>query len=76
MYVALDQDYVTEEISNNYKCSSGYQHIRMKVARTSENQEKAYLNPKTSQSWIEEYEEVIRGINGFINYIFATRKAH
>jgi len=30
---------------------------------------KGYLNPENSQTWIEEYEEVIRGINGYVNYI-------
>jgi len=27
---------------------------------------KCYLNPETSQDWVEEYEEIIRGINGYI----------
>jgi len=30
---------------------------------------KGYLDFKQSQRWIEEYEEVIRGINGFTRYI-------
>jgi four helix bundle protein len=30
---------------------------------------KDYLDPNQSQSWVEEYEEVIRGINGYIRYI-------
>ena len=30
---------------------------------------KGYLNSEQSQSWVEEYEEVIRGINGYIRYI-------
>jgi four helix bundle protein len=30
---------------------------------------KEYLNPEQSQSWVEEYEEVIRGINGYIRYV-------
>ncbi|MFH1702682.1 MAG: four helix bundle protein [Nitrospirota bacterium] len=36
---------------------------------------KAYLDSKTSQAWIEEYEEVIRGINGYVNYIRSKRGA-
>jgi four helix bundle protein len=30
---------------------------------------KNYLDPNQSQNWVEEYEEVIRGINGYIRYI-------
>lgn len=30
---------------------------------------KQYLDPRQSQSWVEEYEEVIKGINGYIRYI-------
>lgn len=30
---------------------------------------KGYLHPKESQQWVEEYEEIIRGINGYIRYI-------
>ncbi len=30
---------------------------------------KGYLNPEQSQGWVEQYEEVIRGINGYIRYI-------
>jgi len=30
---------------------------------------KNYLDSKRSQRWVEEYEEVIRGINGFTRYI-------
>lgn len=30
---------------------------------------KEYLSPKKSQEWVEAYEEVIRGINGYIRYI-------
>lgn len=30
---------------------------------------KEYLDSKQSQKWVEEYEEVIRGINGYIRYI-------
>ena len=28
-----------------------------------------YLDPKQSQVCVEEYEEIIRGINGYIRYI-------
>lgn len=34
---------------------------------------KDYLDPKQSQSWVEEYEEIIRGINGYIRYIREKR---
>lgn len=30
---------------------------------------KGYLDSDQSQRWVEEYEEVIRGINGYIRYI-------
>jgi four helix bundle protein len=30
---------------------------------------KNYLGPNQSQSWVEQYEEIIRGINGYIRYI-------
>lgn len=30
---------------------------------------KGYLKPEQSQKYVEEYEEVIRGINGYIRYI-------
>lgn len=30
---------------------------------------KGYLNPEQSQVWVEQYEEIIRGINGYIRYI-------
>ncbi len=30
---------------------------------------KGYMDSKLSQRWVEEYEEVIRGINGYIRYI-------
>lgn len=30
---------------------------------------KNYLDSEQSQRWVEEYEEIIRGINGYINYI-------
>ena len=29
---------------------------------------KDYLEPEQSQKWVEDYEEVIRGINGYIRY--------
>ncbi len=34
---------------------------------------KEYLEPKQSQNWVERYEEVIRGINGYIRYIRKKR---
>jgi four helix bundle protein len=30
---------------------------------------KDYLDSEQSQKWVEEYEEVIRGINGYVRYI-------
>ena len=36
---------------------------------------KDYLNPEQSQGWVEQYEEVVRGINGYIRYI-RKRKVH
>jgi four helix bundle protein len=30
---------------------------------------KRYLDSEKSQTWVEQYEEVIRGINGYIRYI-------
>lgn len=30
---------------------------------------KGYLEPEQSQKWVEQYEEVIRGINGYTRYI-------
>ncbi|MFB0552820.1 MAG: four helix bundle protein [Phycisphaerae bacterium] len=36
---------------------------------------KGYLDSKQSQKWVEEYEEVIRGINGFTRYIRKKKDA-
>ena len=30
---------------------------------------KGYLAPELSQEWVERYEEVVRGINGYVRYI-------
>ena len=30
---------------------------------------KSYLDASQSQEWVEQYEEIIRGINGYIRYI-------
>ncbi len=30
---------------------------------------KDYLNREQSQKWVEEYEELIRGINGYVRYV-------
>jgi four helix bundle protein len=30
---------------------------------------KSYLEPEQSQNWVERYEEVIRGINGYVRYV-------
>lgn len=49
-------------------------HIARKEAGETQNQIRKlagrnYLNPNQSQRLVEEYEEVIRGINGFIRYV-------
>lgn len=49
-------------------------HIARKEAGEAQNHirqlsGKKYLDPKQSQVWVEEYEEIIRGINGYIRYI-------
>jgi four helix bundle protein len=49
-------------------------HVARKEAGETQNQirkisGKKYLDPRQSQIWVEEYEEVIRGINGYIRYI-------
>ncbi|MBS3918904.1 MAG: four helix bundle protein [Deltaproteobacteria bacterium] len=36
---------------------------------------KGYLDSNQSQTWVEEYEEVIRGINGYTRYIRQKKKA-
>ena len=36
---------------------------------------KSYINREISQLWVEKYEEIIRGINGFINYIRNKRNS-
>ena len=30
---------------------------------------KKYIGSKHSQEWVEAYEEVIRGINGYVRYV-------
>ena len=49
-------------------------HVARKEAGETQNQirkisGKEYLGARQSQIWVEEYEEVIRGINGYIRYI-------
>ena len=49
-------------------------HIARKEAGETQNHirglaSKQYLNAEKSQAWVEEYEEIIRGINGYIRYI-------
>ncbi len=48
--------------------------IARKEAGESQNQAlklegKGYLDSKKARKWVEEYEEVIRGINGYVRYI-------
>ncbi|MEO0205920.1 MAG: four helix bundle protein [candidate division WOR-3 bacterium] len=35
---------------------------------------KGYIDSETCQKWINEYEEIVRGINGFIRYIRNKKK--
>jgi len=35
---------------------------------------KKYLGPEQSQNWVEGYEEIIRGINGYIRFIRKKRE--
>ena len=49
-------------------------NIARKEAGETQNQTrkisgKGYLDSELSQRWVEEYEEVIRGINGYIRYV-------
>ena len=49
-------------------------NIARKEAGETQNQTrkisgKRYLGSELSQRWVEEYEEVIRGINGYIRYV-------
>jgi four helix bundle protein len=53
-------------------------YIARKEAGETQNQirklsGKNYLNPEQSQNWVEEYEEIIRGINGYVRYIRKKR---
>jgi len=36
---------------------------------------KGYLSPEKAQIWVEQYEEVVRGINGYIRYIRGKKGA-
>ena len=36
---------------------------------------KGYLDSEQSQTWVEQYEEVIRGINGYTRYIREKKRA-
>jgi four helix bundle protein len=36
---------------------------------------KGYLNKQQAQNWVEEYEEVIRGINGYVRYVRGKKGA-
>ena len=53
-------------------------YIARKEAGETQNQirklsGKNYLNREQSQNWVEEYEEIIRGINGYVRYIRKKR---
>ena len=53
-------------------------YIARKEAGETQNQirklsGKNYLNREQSQNWVEEYEEIIRGINGYVRYIRRKR---
>jgi len=51
----------------------GFQIARTEAGETQNHirkmEGKNYLDPNQSQGWVEEYEEVIRGINGYVRYI-------
>ena len=53
-------------------------YIARKEAGETQNQirklsGKNYLNREQSQNWVEEYEQIIRGINGYVRYIRKKR---
>jgi four helix bundle protein len=53
-------------------------HIARKEAGEAQNQirglcGKGYLKEDTAQQWVEKYEEVIRGINGYVSYVRGKR---
>ena len=53
-------------------------YIARKEAGETQNQirklsGKNYLNREQSQNWVEEYEQIIRGINGYVRYIRRKR---
>jgi four helix bundle protein len=55
-------------------------YIARKEAGETQNQirklsGKNYLSPELSQNWVEGYEEVIRGINGYVRYINKKKSA-
>ena len=55
-------------------------YIARKEAGETQNQllkllGKKYLNPELSQYWVEGYEEIIRGINGYVRYINKKKNA-
>lgn len=55
-------------------------YIARKEAGETQNQlrklfGKKYLSPELSQNWVEGYEEVIRGINGYVRYINKKKSA-
>jgi four helix bundle protein len=58
--------YYNEKIKGVYiarkEAGETQNHLR-KISR------KDYLDPRQSQRWVEEYEEVIRGINGYVRYV-------
>jgi len=54
-------------------------YIARKEAGETQNQirklsGKKYLGPEQSQNWVEGYEEIIRGINGYIRFIRKKRE--
>jgi four helix bundle protein len=66
----IAEGYTTYYYNDKIKCFN----IARKEAGETQNHirklsGKNYLDSEQSQMWVEEYEEVIRGINGYINYI-------
>lgn len=58
--------YYKEKIKGSYIARNKAGETQNQIRKLSG---KNYLNPEQSQNWVEEYEEIIRGINGYVRYI-------
>lgn len=73
-------DNISEGYSSYYYNDKikGFNVARKEVGETQNHIRKLigkdYINIKKGESWIREYEEIARGINGFIKYIRNKRK--